>query len=172
MSTQTSIYIGFSRPTEWKIGAKAISWWMRQPYSHVYIRFVSSDSDIPSNVYHAANGMVHFRAFENFKKDNLVIKEYEIPLTAEARKRTLIKCMKLSAEHYGWLELPKIFVSDVAYSCFGRDIHFENSKGYICSELVGTLLTEELGIQFCHPTHLLKPSHIDNKLKSLNYKVI
>lgn len=172
MSTKTVIYIGFSRPIKWKIGAKMITWWLNKPYSHVYLRFVSSDSDIPSNVYHAANGMVHFRSFENFKKDNIIVKEYEIPLTAEVRKRTLIRCMNLSAEQYGWLELPKIFIADIVYSLFNCNIRFKNSKGYICSELVGVLLTEGLGLEFYHPLHLLKPSHIDSVLKSLQYKVV
>lgn len=166
-----TIYVGLSTPKDFKIGAKCISWWMNRPYSHVYIRFVSSDKDIPSNVYHAAHGMVHFREFNNFQKENKVIKEYEIPVTAEIRKRALIKCMQLSGEKYGYLELPKILMSDIVYNICKQEIKFTNSKGYICSELVGTLLVDDLGIEFNHLLHLLKPSHIDDKLSELGFKV-
>lgn len=170
MAQDTFVYIGFSKPIKWKIGAAAISWWTDRPYSHVYVRFVSSDPQIPSNVYHAAHGMVHFRAFENFLLDNKVIKEYKIPMSAQTRKRTLIHCMKINGEGYGYSELGKIFISDIAYSCFQKQIHFKNGKGYICSELVGKLMTEELGHTFNKPLNLLKPSHIEDKLKELKYE--
>jgi len=70
------IYVGFSKPIKCKIGAKAISWWIGAPYSHTYIRFESSDPEIPSNVYHAAHGMVHFMTQERFHSINQTVVEY------------------------------------------------------------------------------------------------
>ena len=165
-----SIYIGFSYPKEFKIGAKAIAWWTNSNYSHVYIRFESSNPRIPSTVYHAAHGMVHFREFSKFKQENNVIKEYQIPITDDQKIDILSHCMTLSGDSYGYSELPKIFISDVAYNSFNRVVEWENGKGYICSELVGKILADTLQIKFCRPQFLLKPNHIDHILGKSHYQ--
>lgn len=164
----SKIYIGFSYPKEFKIGAAAISYWLSSPYSHVYLRFESSK--IPSSVYHAAHGMVHFRSLENFAKENNIIKEYEIEISEEDRLKTLIKCMNLSGEKYGTKELLKIFISDLAFAICGKVLVFKDSKGYICSELVGELCRDILGINFQKPLFLLKPTDIDLELTK-NYQL-
>lgn len=155
-------YVGFSYPKEFKIGAKAIAWWTGANYSHVYLRFESSK--IPSSVYHAAHGMVHFRSLDNFSKDNYIIKEYEIELDEDSRLKTLIRCMNLSGEKYGTKELLKIFISDLAFAICGKVLVFKDSRGYICSELVGELCRDILGINFQKPLFLLKPTDIDLEL--------
>lgn len=162
------IYIGFSYPKEFKIGAKLISVWMNRPYSHVYVRFDAGK--VPSNVYHAAHGMVHFRLFENFKKDNNVVKEYEIEVSEETRLSLLIECMQLAAEPYGVKELFKIFALDVVYSLANKELSMGDSRGYICSELVGKLCQDKLGIKFNKPLHLLKPSHVDTETEKMKFK--
>lgn len=161
-----NIYIGFSYPKKFKLGAKAISVWMNRPYSHVYIRFESSK--LPSNVYHAAHGMVHFREFENFKKENNIIKEYKIQVTSTQKLDVLIKSIQLAGEVYGYSELGKIFISDIFYNITEKEIKFNNGKGYICSELVAKICENDLGIKFNKPKHLLKPSHIDEELENKN----
>lgn len=160
----TKIYVGFSYPKSFKPAAFVIKTWMGTKYSHVYLRFESSNPKVPSNVYHAANGMVHFIEFENFKENNLIIKEYCIELSEEDRLDTLIDCMYKSAVKYGYSELFKIFLTDIAHS-LGIEISTYDGKGYICSELVGKLLIDRLKLKFDKPTHLLKPLDIDLKLK-------
>lgn len=164
------IYIGFSYPKEFKIGAYAIKKWMGTEYSHVYLRFESSSPEVPSNVYHAAHGMVHFREFENFKKDNLVIKEYAIEVSQSGRLKTLVDCMYLSGEGYGYAELGKIFATDIAHF-LGCQLVTYDGRGYICSELVGDLLVKQLQLKFDKPTHLLKPLDIDLKLEQIYGKI-
>ncbi len=165
------IYIGFSYPNKFKIGAAAIAWWMGQPYSHAYIRFESSDPAIPSNVYQASHGMCHFQTYENFKEENTPVKEYIIPVSAELRKKVLINCMNLAGIGYGYIELAQIFASDLA-NYAGMELHFGDNPGYICSELVGALCTQDLGLSFSKPCHLLKPVDVDlvlaGKYKLLN----
>jgi hypothetical protein len=158
------IYVGFSYPKCFKIGAYAIKKWQGMEYSHVYLRFESSNLKVPSSVYHAAHGMVHFREFEKFKNDNLVIKEYCLEVSEQDRLETLINCMYLGGEVYGYLELVKILVTDVAHS-LGCTVKTCNSVGYICSELVGELLICRLKLTFNKPTYLLKPIDIDVKLQ-------
>lgn len=157
------IYIGFSYPNEFKIGAYAIKKWMGTEYSHVYLRFESSVEGVPTNVYHAAHGMVHFREFERFKTDNLIIKEYCLEISDADRIAALIQCMYLSGEVYGYTELGKILITDIACS-LGKEITTYDGKGYICSELVGKLLVDRLKLTFDKPTFLLKPLDIEVKL--------
>jgi len=165
----TMIYIGFSAPKEWKIGAEGIKLWQCRPYSHTYIRFESSK--VPSNVYHAAHGMVHFREYNRFKEENKVIKEYKIEVTEEIRLKILIHCMYLSGENYATKELLKIFWADIVYATLKKELDMTDSKGYICSELVGKICHDEFGIEFCKPLFLLKPSDIDCALAKKGYEV-
>lgn len=158
-----NIYVGLSKPNTTKIGAEAIAWWMGKPYSHAYIRFESSDPDIPSNVYQASHGMCHFLTLENFEQTNFRVKEYVIPVSNEIRKKVLIRCMKLAGVKYSYAELAKIFVSDVA-NYLGYSLKFQNSQGYICSELVGDL-SGSLGIAYQKSCFLLKPVDIDHALE-------
>jgi len=156
------VYIGFSYPKKFKIGAKSISWWIEKPYSHVYLRFAYSQSK--DAIFHAAHGMVHFKSITNFVKENNIIKEYETHLSPEEHETFFDECMELAGETYGTAELPKIFVSDVLWKFFKKTVQWKNSKGYICSELVGKYCIEKLKIQFNKPVFLLKPSDVDESL--------
>lgn len=159
-----NIYIGFSSPHKKKIGSELIKWWTEVPYSHTFIRFESSDPEMPSNVYHAAHGRVHFIEYENFKKENQVYREFALPVENTTRKKVLAKCMRLSFTGYGYCELFKILYVDCHYGLgFGVPDTF-NGKGYICSELVGKMLVEYFNYQFKKPLYLLKPNEIHDKL--------
>ena len=164
----SKIYIGFSYPKQFKIGAKAISWWTNSPYSHVYIRFAYSESK--DAIFHAAHGMVHFRSVDNFLKYNNSIKEYEIEMSHECHERFFDECMDLAGENYSVLDLVNIFLSDIAFWITKKELYFDNSKGYICSELVGSLIKDRLQLDITKPLYLLKPKDIDIAL-SLKYGV-
>lgn len=156
-----TFYVGFSEPKKFKIGAFAIKLWTKSAYSHVYLRFESSSPDIPSTVYHAAHGMVHFRSLENFKKENNVVREYAITVKSEFKTQVLAHCMNLSGEPYGTLELFKIFATDVL-DVLGIRLNTKNSRGYICSELVASILIKIIGDNiFEKPLHLIKPKDIE-----------
>jgi len=161
------IYIGFSYPKKFKIGAKAISIWTASPYSHTYIRFESQDPRIPSSVYHAAHGMVHFRPFDKFLEENDSLREYEIEMSIDDRVDILAHCMSLSGEGYGYSELAKIVLADLHYWITERELKLGDSKGYICSELVGKILNKKFNLTFNKPLNLLKPSDIDGTLAQL-----
>ena len=157
------LFIGFSSPINFKIGAEAIKWWTNSLYSHCYLRFEYKNSK--TAIFHAAHGMVHFRSETNFFRENKSIKEYEIQLTDQSHSELFDECMDLAGENYGKVELIKIFLSDIIYSMARKEIPWENSSGYICSELVGKLCIDRLGLSFSKPTYLLKPFDIDSKLK-------
>ena len=158
------IIIGFSNPKKFMIGAEIIKVAQNYAaYSHTYIRFEKTNK-MPSVVYHAAHGLVHFRKFDNFCTGNNVIKEYEIEVSEEIKQQILNLCINLSGEGYGYLELLKIAFADLVYSICNKTINFKNSRGYICSELVGIICAKYLGIVFNKPLNLLKPVHIDQAL--------
>lgn len=158
------IYIGFTYPKQFKLTSKLIALWTKSNYSHVYVRFESSDSKVPSTVYHAAHGMVHFKTFDNLKKEVNVIKEYKIQVNEIFRRRLLIHCMELSGEKYGYIELAKIVISDIYNNIFKKHLKFKDSPGYICSELVGNFCELFLNVNFKKPLYLLTPRDIDNAL--------
>lgn len=167
------IYIGFSKPKKTKIGSHAICWWLGTAYSHVYIRFESRDKEVPSTVYHAAHGMVHFIDFNRLKSENVVIKEYVIEISEITRKNILIDAMRLAGLKYAFFQLPKILFYEIFHS-IGAKVKFHDNTGYICSELVGKLMVKHLGYQFKKPLFLVNPKDIDlnlkaNKQKSIHY---
>ena len=159
------IYIGFSSPNKFKIGAEAIKFWTGANYSHAYVRFVSNHDEIPSTVYQASHGMVHFRSFDKFQEDNKIIHEVCLLCDDKTKLKVLAHCMQLSGESYGYIELVTILLSDIANS-FNIKLATKDGHGYICSELVGTLLTQHFDIKFNKPCHLLKPTDI---YKALEY---
>ena len=163
------IRVGFSRPKKCKIGSFLIRKWMGQNYSHVFIRFeLGSCGQNCDVVFHAAHGMVHFKSYKNFTDENIVIKEYLIAVTDEELAAISGHCIDLAGDSYGYLELAKIALSDISYSLFKRQISFKNSRGYICSELVGEILLS-LGIQFNKPVNLLSPKDIETALIQNGY---
>lgn len=164
------VYLGFSRPKKFNPVSFLISWWIKRPYSHVYLRFESSNPKIPSTVYHAARGMVHFLTFDRFLEKNIVIAEYKLEVDKEKRTEILLEAMNLSGEKYGYVELIKIIISDIVYSLFNKICCMEDSQGYICSELAGKMLADKMDFKFNKPLNLLKPSDIEDKLFEMGYK--
>lgn len=157
------IKIGFSSPIKNMIGAELIQMWISRPYSHSFVQFTSRSLGI-STVYQAAHGMVHFRELNNFTKDNKIVKEYSIDLTDEQYDKFMTLCMKLAGEPYGYKELFIIFIHDILFKV-GIRLKSRDGVGYICSELVGSLCADILGIKFDKPTYLLTPSDVDRGLE-------
>lgn len=154
-----TIIIGASKNN--KIGSGLIRWWIKAPYSHVYARWYLNEQD-RDIVYQASHGLVHFREYNNFKKENSVVKEIKLELSDEQFKRFSQKCIDLAAEPYSKVQLFLIFI----YELLGKDVKVENQPGYICSELMAELLTD-LGFKFEKPLYLINPKDIISKLEGI-----
>lgn len=149
-----NIFIGFSSPNKFKIGAFLIKWWLRTKYSHTYIRFENDDF---SFVFHSARGMVHFQTIDRFKKESRIIEEFSI--FPDSQKECLKSCLDKSGEKYGYLDLCSIAITSVA----GRDIkQIGDNDGYICSEIVAFILKKHFGIEFEKRDFLITPKDIRN----------
>lgn len=156
------ITIGFSYPKKFMPGAWLIAWWMGKSYSHVFLKFKSDK--IPTTIYHAAHGMVHFLAEENFKLSNNIVKEIQLPYSENARRIALTHAIYLSGVKYGYSELFKIVITDICTYLKCPIFKSHNGAGYICSELVAEILEDQYGIQWNKPKHLLKPNDIEEML--------
>lgn len=154
-----NIFVGFSSPKKRKIGASLIDWFLGTNYSHCYLRF--EKSSIPSTVYHATGKMIHFIEFGNFKGHNKTIKEYIIPVSDQTKLSILIDAIKISGLKYGYLDLFKIFLTTI----FRRKFSFSDS-GYICSELVATMMVKHLGYKFDKDLSIVTPKDIDLALNN------
>ncbi len=166
------IFIGLSSPNTFKITSELIKIWDQTEYSHAYVRFEGNEATgMPSTVYHAAHGMVHFREFEKFKKDNDVIKEYEFQIEDKKKSSILVYCVDLAGDVYDYLDLLMIVKSDISKK-LGFDVSTYDGPGYICSELVGKILINEFNFQFSKPTHLLTPKDISESLDNYELTLI
>lgn len=156
-----TIIIGFSKPKKFMLGAAAISMWMNRIYSHTYIRMHSDDmGDV---VFHAAHGLVHFMTLENFVRNNDIVAEYKIE--AKNSDQVWKSCASIAGIVYGYGELLTIFLADSVYAITKHHVKTYNGRGYICSELVGKVLSEACGIEFSKPLHLVKPSDIQKVME-------
>jgi hypothetical protein len=163
------LYVGFSYPNKFKLGAWLIALWQGTTYSHAYVRLERKNAQ--SFIFHAAHGMVHFRSGSNFIKENKVEKEYVVEVEDSTMHAFTDYCIDLAGEPYAKVELVKIFLSDLCYKLFGRQILFKDSRGYVCSELVGFLCEKVLGIPFDRPSNLLKPSDVDAGMSWAGYQL-
>lgn len=160
------LIVGFSSPKSWKIGSQAIKFWIKKPYSHVFVAW-KSDKIGRVLVYHAAHGSVHFLSMDRLLQENDLIKAFEIEVEPQQHIRLMQKCIDLAGENYGHKELGKILIKDLC-DLFGFQCKIiRNSRGYICSELLAELLLE-LGAKFDRPTFLVRPDHIEEALKQMN----
>jgi hypothetical protein len=64
----------------------------------------------------------------------------------------------------------QIFICDVLDSLKIKTSS-KDKNGYICSELVGTILSEKWGYEFKIAKHMLKPNHIDEALEGFTATV-
>lgn len=160
------LIVGFSSPKTWKIGAQAIKFWIKKPYSHVFVAW-KSDKISRVLVYHAAHGSIHFLSMERLLQGNELIKAYELEINSEQYVELVQTCIDLAGEEYGYLELFKILIKDVCDLLGFQCKIVKNSRGYICSELLAHLLIK-LGAEFDRPKFLVRPDHIEAVLKKLN----
>jgi len=158
------ISIGFSTPKKTKISSALIKFWTGKPYSHVFITWKSEKLN-RTLVYHASSGSVHFLSIDSFKKNNNILSMYNLNIDNEQYLHLVRKCIDLAGERYGYLELLKIVINDVC-ALINIDCKMINNRGYICSELLGELLSD-LGAKFNRPVFLLRPDHIENAVISL-----
>lgn len=165
-----TLYVGFSAPKSWKIGAEAIKWWIKKDYSHVFVAW-KAERFSRVLVYHAAHGKVHFLSSDRLLAENHIVKLYAIEISDECYRKLVQRCIDLAGEEYGYAELIKILVKDICDSLGFQCKIVENDRGYICSELLAELLIG-LGATFSRPTFLVRPDQVEESLEHIAAKEV
>lgn len=161
------IYIGFSKPNEFKIFAWIIQLIEKRQYDHVYIR-VEESCNNTAMIFQASSIMVNLRSETMFLDKNVSLKEYEINITDEqyAQLWNFINAnlglpYSLS-EDFGLL-LMKIFKL--------KDQPFNQGKtAYFCSKL-GASVCNLLNIQMPDDIADIDPSDLDTILSEKGFSL-
>ncbi len=145
-----TITIGFSRSSSpWKIGSKVIQEVEKRDFSHAYIRYSCLITGVEV-VAQASHGYVNEVSYEIFKRDNIVVEEYELELTRDQFKTILTFIQENKGKDYSNMQLLLIGVKKILHI---ELTDFENrDMAYICSEFAARLL-QILG--------KLMPEHLD-----------
>jgi hypothetical protein len=161
------IIVGYSYPRRFKIGAFLISWWMKRPYSHVFIRY--TDNQNRDLIFHAAHGTVHPILVKNFEVENKIVKEDVLFFTDEEYQQLRDIYYEKSGKLYSTKQIILMPIHDAGLAC-NIKIKTEDDDGYICSELVGYCLNKVKGIKFSKPFNYLRPDDIESALTKESLK--
>lgn len=166
-----SIIIGFSTSTKkLPIGDWLIRLWQGfTPYSHVYIKLLTTPSFPSNKILHAAEGQVSHYSETAFLKRNKIIEEFEVKLpikTYNSIKRDLFH--ELAGEPYSFMQNVGIVVVALV-RLVGLKIKNPWQSGWNCSEYVARVLKKTHPEWVAHlDPNLVTPKELYKILKSLD----
>jgi len=137
-STLRYLQIGFSKPKG--ILFPWFSWAIRlvdkSPFSHCYIRLQTKyESDL---IYQASGVQVNFTGFKFFNKHVEIYKEFLFTISEESYFNLMKFCIENAGAPYSIRDILAIFI----YKMTGHKIKSKKENGFVCSELVGTILKD------------------------------
>lgn len=150
--------VGFSRPKKFKIFSKLIRWYLKTPYSHVYMKFYSKSLD-RWIIYEAVGNGVRFIGKNLFEKTVDIVEEFEIPITDEKQIEMLQWCVDNSGVKYGCLQNIGIVVANILRL---NKNPFKSGKN--CSELIAEAIEHANIYKFNKDLNLVTPKEIYNTL--------
>jgi hypothetical protein len=163
------VYIGFSYHKNNLLSStiKAVE---NSKYSHVYIRKVSKYGEY---VYQASGLQVNFMNIDIFKKDNVVVEEYEFELNESKKEEILCFFIKYAGAKYATKTLFKLLAM-IAAERVGRKIKFEGDgdETFICSELGAFFCEVILEIDIPEDLDFITPKHLNPIVKAHGKRVI
>lgn len=156
------LFVEFTTPKRWKIGAWLIRLYERTPYSHVRIRYINTDN---KPVIVEANGRgVIFKGPEADRKDpQVVVKRYCLLLNITQFRRFRNLSKELAGTKYGYFQLLSIFFTRIFKR--KRPLIQDNGQTMVCSELVTILLADILPVKPSVDQDLITPRDLDLFLK-------
>lgn len=152
------LIIGFSKAkSPLKIGSKLIQWYLKRPYSHVYLNFYSLALS-RSIIYEAVGAGVRFIGLKLWSKNSVVVREYELEVSDAQMLFLRQWCIDNAGIHYGFWQNIGIVVANL----------FKLSKnpfrrGINCSELIAIILQQQ-GYYIGKPLDLVTPADIEDIL--------
>lgn len=154
------LIVGFSRASKWwKVGSRAIQSVNKRDYSHCFILYTCPVTG-EGVVAQASHGYVNLVNLEIFKKDNVIVKEYELQVPDSEALEIFKFIFKSLGKSYSGLQLLLILVKEV----FRFEIKsYNRDKYYICSEYAARICSL---LNVAVPTELdyLRPTDLDSIL--------
>lgn len=142
-----SITIGFSRPKALfppPLFAWAIMLFDWSNFSHAYVRFHSTSYD-RDLVYQASGSKVNFIGWARFQEIEVIVKEFEIPVSEDTQKAVVQYCIDSVGSGYALFGAFGIVAVKIA-ALFGKKIANPITQGgYWCSEVAAIILGDYLG---------------------------
>lgn len=151
------LFIEFTRPKKFAPLSYVIRAIQGTPYSHVRLRWVNSVG--VNIVYEASGSNVHFLGpMAQSQKPVHVAHSFCYTLSREQYRELIKVCMSYAGINYGVLQLLGIGVARL----FGlRKNPFSRGESrVVCSELVGIVILDILGITFEDTLDLLGPKEV------------
>src|ERR1017187_5764872 len=143
----SNIIIGFSKPTSFKLFAWLIMKAFNTPYDHVYIKYFSKEMN-RWMIFQASKMAVNFMSQSYFESENVVIKEFNVPISDENMNAMLQFAADNVSKPYGLKECVGLAIVRIA-QLFGKRINnpfkFDGST-YVCSELAGYVCDQFAGL--------------------------
>lgn len=160
-----SITVGFSKPKTWKPFSALIMLGFNIPYDHVYIKFHSNTFN-RYLVYQASGLMVNFMGKE-FTDNNVIVDEFEIPITAENKIAMIQFAIDNAGKPYGIKEAFGMAIVRLVELLFKKKIKNpfgDGGKTYVCSELAGYIMDQYAGAKIPADLDYMTPLDIYNYL--------
>lgn len=158
-----TIYIGFS--TSSLIGARLISWFLKRPFSHTYMKFQEpwfSDCTINQSTGHG----VSYMSATRFADNNIIVREYPLQISDALFMQIVEFCHQNAGIDYGYLTNLGILVC----RCLAKiGVHIKQNplhSGINCSGWMYYILEEVYGKWTDEDPNLIAPDDIDNFLQS------
>ena len=152
------IYVGFSRPSKFKIVSSLIMMWQGfTKYSHVYLRFYDEYTS-KWVIFEASHGEVHLIEWGNWLENNISIRENPFELDEQHRKEVISFVIDNLQKPYSI----KNIIGIVIYGLTGFRLFTDGPKAFICSELIALALDNK--IIFKKPLDLVTPKDIYNAI--------
>jgi len=152
------ITIGFSTPKKFKLTSWLIRLFEGAKFSHIYIKMEASPSGkLPfAKVFQASHGDVNAVVFNVFKESNKIIHEYEIEIEDEKYFEIASWLWHQLGKPYGFTQLFAI--------AFNISLSKNKDKKFICSELAGMILRDNLGYDLSESLDYIGLNDIKNIL--------
>ena len=128
------INIGLSTPKEFKVGSATIRLAQGTDFSHVFIRMVHSPHSKLAfdKVFQASHGDVNALKYDNFTKENKIIREYELEVSEDNYLEIVNYLWEQLGKKYGFMQLLGIYT--------GLKLGNNGETRFICTELAAMVL--------------------------------
>lgn len=152
----TKLTFGFSKSKSfWKIGSQIIREIEKRDYSHAYIRYYSDEKQCEM-VAQASHGYVHEISYENFKIDNIVVKEYCLEVTPSQFKLVMSFIGEKLGSIYSKMQILLIAVKKILLFEIKQ---YNKDKYFICSEFAAMVciileIKVPQNLDYCTPSDL------------------